>query len=206
MNLSYYRKSKYSKAETLNRIRDIVSSLDLKIVNQIDLPKTGGTLVNICSDSWVDSVLKEDRNLVGLIPCNLFVVEQNGSVYVGSGNPSVLGSVSRNQKIQNLAVEAESKVRKLVNEVTDSGELKPSKIKLYSTTTCPYCVMEKQWLEAKNITHEVIYVDQDQKAAQEMVENTGQMGVPVTEIGFDDGDSEYIVGFDKRRLTEVLRI
>jgi glutaredoxin len=53
-------------------------------------------------------------------------------------------------------------------------------VKVYSTTTCPYCIMEKQWLDANKIPHKVVYVDRDEKEAMRMVENTGQMGVPVT--------------------------
>lgn len=77
------------------------------------------------------------------------------------------------------------------------------KVKLYSTTTCPYCIMEKHWLDANKIQHEVVYVDQDEKAAMHMIKTTGQMGVPVTEIA-DDEKVKYIIGFDQRQLKEQL--
>lgn len=79
------------------------------------------------------------------------------------------------------------------------------KVKLYSTTTCPYCMMEKKWLDDENINHEVIYVDRDQNEAIKMVEKTGQMGVPVTEIKFEDGREEFIIGFDKPKLEYFLK-
>ena len=82
--------------------------------------------------------------------------------------------------------------------------MKVKKVKLYSTTMCPYCRMEKTWLDEKNIEHEVVYVDKDQKQAIEMVQKTGQMGVPVTEIEFEDTDPKYIVGFDVQSLSEIL--
>ena len=84
--------------------------------------------------------------------------------------------------------------------------MKIKKVKVYSTTTCPYCRMEKSWLEAKEVKHEVVYVDKDQSEAVNMVQKTGQMGVPVTEIEFNEGDSKYIVGFDIPSLTEALDI
>ncbi len=80
------------------------------------------------------------------------------------------------------------------------------KIKLYSTHTCPYCLMEKAWLEGNKIAHEVVYVDNDQKAAIEMVQRTGQMGVPVTEVAREGKEPEFVVGFDKGRLAKILGI
>jgi glutaredoxin 3 len=82
--------------------------------------------------------------------------------------------------------------------------MKATKIKLYSTHTCPYCMMEKSWLEDEKIAHEVVYVDQDQQAAMQMVQKTGQMGVPVTEVTYEDGKEEFVVGFDKPRLSQIL--
>lgn len=79
-----------------------------------------------------------------------------------------------------------------------------SKVKVYSTTTCPYCRMEADWLKSKNITFEEVKVDQNQEEARNMVEKTGQMGVPVTEIQYTDRDPEYIVGFNPPQLSYML--
>lgn len=83
--------------------------------------------------------------------------------------------------------------------------MKKISVKLYSTKTCPYCIMEKSWLENEKIKHEVVYVDSDQDEAIKMVEKTGQMGVPVTEIKFEDGREEFVVGFDKPTLEYYLK-
>jgi glutaredoxin len=79
------------------------------------------------------------------------------------------------------------------------------KVKVYSTLSCPYCIMEKQWLDNNKISHEVVYVDLDQNAARKMVEETGQMGVPVTEIQ-TDSKKEFVIGFDTSRLSSLLGI
>lgn len=81
-----------------------------------------------------------------------------------------------------------------------------TKIKMYKTETCPYCKMESEYLKSKNISFEEVYVDQDPKAAQEMIQRSGQMGVPLTEIIFDDGKTEYILGFDRPRIDKVLSL
>ena len=73
------------------------------------------------------------------------------------------------------------------------------KIKIYSTNTCPYCTMAKEYFKEKKIEFEDIDVSQDQKAAHEMVEKSGQMGVPVIMI-----DDEIIIGFDKPKIEKII--
>jgi len=75
------------------------------------------------------------------------------------------------------------------------------KVKVYSTKTCHYCDIEKEFLKKHNIEFESIDVSENQEAANEMVEKSGQMGVPVTEI-----DGEIVVGFDKEKLKKLLDI
>jgi glutaredoxin-like YruB-family protein len=76
---------------------------------------------------------------------------------------------------------------------------KKMKVKVYSTETCPYCVMVKDYLKEKKVEFEDIDVGADQEKAKEMVEKSGQMGVPVVEI-----NGEIIVGFNKPKIDEAL--
>ncbi len=82
--------------------------------------------------------------------------------------------------------------------------MKAKSVKLFSTLTCPYCIMEKQWLDSKNVPHEVVYVDQNYDEAMYMVKSTGQMGVPVTEVITETNDKKFVVGFDTRQLSELI--
>lgn len=75
------------------------------------------------------------------------------------------------------------------------------KIKVYSTPTCPFCIMAKKFLKDNNIEFEDIDVSRDIKAAKEMVEKTGQMGVPVIEI-----DGEIVIGFDRDKIKKLLNL
>lgn len=75
------------------------------------------------------------------------------------------------------------------------------KIRVFSTPTCPYCITLKNFLEKYNFEFEDIDVSKDEKAAQEMVKKTGQMGVPVVEI-----NGEVIIGFDKEKICKILGI
>ena len=81
-----------------------------------------------------------------------------------------------------------------------------SKVKIYATTTCPYCTLAADWLTGKNVKFEKIMVDQDQNEAEKMVEKTGQMGVPVIEIEYPDRKSEYVVGFNQPVLSYMLGV
>lgn len=78
------------------------------------------------------------------------------------------------------------------------------KITIYSTTTCPYCVMLKKWLSSKSIEFTNYNVDQNPIAAQQMVNLSGQMGVPFSTIEFDDGKVEKILGFDRSKFELAL--
>ena len=70
---------------------------------------------------------------------------------------------------------------------------------VFSTSTCPWCVKVKEFLKQNNIKYTEKNVGEDQKAADYMIEKTGQMGVPVTEI-----DGKFVVGFDVAGLKKAL--
>jgi glutaredoxin 3 len=72
-------------------------------------------------------------------------------------------------------------------------------IKVYSTPTCPYCHMLKEFLKEKDVEFEDIDVAADQEAAMHMVEKSGQMGVPQTEI-----NGKMIIGFDRPAIEKEL--
>lgn len=76
-------------------------------------------------------------------------------------------------------------------------------VTIYSTPTCGYCTLAKDFLQEKGVAYTDIDVSVDQKKAQEMVEKTGQMGVPVIVVS-KDGQEEILVGFDQVQLTNLL--
>lgn len=81
-----------------------------------------------------------------------------------------------------------------------------TEIKIYTTTTCPYCKMEKEYLDSKGVQYENIFVDQDDMAAEDLMKMEGQFGVPFTVFTKEDGSSETLLGFDKAKLNEILGI
>lgn len=75
------------------------------------------------------------------------------------------------------------------------------KVKVYSTQTCPFCYMAKDFLREKKVEFEDIDISSDRKAAQEMVTKSGQTGVPVIDI-----NGKIIVGFDKKAIEKELKM
>lgn len=78
---------------------------------------------------------------------------------------------------------------------------KMPKIRVFSTQFCPYCVTLKEFLKEHGIEFEDIDVSQDKEALKEMVEKSGQMGVPVADI-----DGQIVVGFDREKICKLLNI
>ncbi|MBU0476694.1 glutathione S-transferase N-terminal domain-containing protein [Patescibacteria group bacterium] len=74
-------------------------------------------------------------------------------------------------------------------------------VKLFVTVACPYCFTLKEFLKEHNIEFEEIDVSRDEKLKEELIEKTGKMEVPVIEI-----DGEVVVGFDKKKINELLNI
>lgn len=78
-------------------------------------------------------------------------------------------------------------------------------ITVYSTTTCPYCKMVKDYFVSKDISFIEKMVDQDENARNEMMGVSGGfLGVPFTVIVKEDGTKETVVGFDKGKFESLL--
>ncbi len=73
-------------------------------------------------------------------------------------------------------------------------------VTVYSTPTCPYCHMVKDYLKESKVEFVDVNVAEDQAQAQAMVEKSGQMGVPVIDI-----NGTIIVGFDKPKIEAALK-
>jgi len=74
------------------------------------------------------------------------------------------------------------------------------KVKIYSTPTCPYCIMAKEYLKEHKVVFEDVNVAENHEAAEEMVEKSRQRGVPVIVID----DKIVVVGFDRPALQKAL--
>ncbi len=74
-------------------------------------------------------------------------------------------------------------------------------VTIYSTPTCHFCHLAKDFFEANHVPFTDYNVGTDLAKRQEMIQKSGQMGVPVIDVG-----GELIVGFDEARLKELLSL
>ena len=74
-------------------------------------------------------------------------------------------------------------------------------IKIYSTPSCPYCHTLMAFLDERNIKYQHIDVSEDEKAKDEIIQKSGQMGLPIIDI-----DGEIIVGFDREKIVKKLNL
>lgn len=73
-------------------------------------------------------------------------------------------------------------------------------VKIYSTPTCPYCVMAKDYFKKLGVEYQDFDVSIDEKAREELVAKSHQMGVPVIDI-----DGTIIVGFNRPEIDKALK-
>lgn len=78
---------------------------------------------------------------------------------------------------------------------------KKRRVLVYSTPTCSYCNMAKQYFDRHKVSYRDVDVSQDQAAARQLVRRTGQMGVPVIDI-----NGSLVVGFDRHKIDRLLNI
>ena len=74
-----------------------------------------------------------------------------------------------------------------------------AQVTIYSTPTCHFCHAAKDFFTANNVQFTDVNVASDLEKRQEMIQKSGQMGVPVITVG-----DQLIVGFDEKRLKELL--
>ena len=75
------------------------------------------------------------------------------------------------------------------------------KVRIYTTSTCPWCMKTKEFFKENNIKYEEVNVGSNEEARNEMFQKSGQLGVPVV-----DANGTVIVGFDKGALKKALGI
>lgn len=84
--------------------------------------------------------------------------------------------------------------------MSDDKDNNYKEITIYTTPTCGFCHMVKEYLSGKDIEYKTKDITTDENAYKEVLESTGQLGVPVVNIG-----SKTIIGFDRPKIDLALR-
>jgi len=74
-------------------------------------------------------------------------------------------------------------------------------VKIYTTPTCPYCEMVKEYFKEKNVSYEEYDVSNNESSQKEMIGKSHQMGVPVIDI-----DGTIIIGFNRAEIDKALKL
>jgi glutaredoxin 3 len=74
-------------------------------------------------------------------------------------------------------------------------------IKMYTTPTCVYCKIAKEFFAKNNISYQELNVIDDDAAREEMIQKSHQLGVPVIDV-----DGEIFIGFDKPGIVRALKL
>jgi len=74
-------------------------------------------------------------------------------------------------------------------------------VKIYSTPTCPYCEMAKEYFKEKNVSYEEYDVSNNESTQKEMINKSHQMAVPVIDI-----DGIIIIGFNRAEIDKILKL
>ncbi|MBI2674152.1 MAG: NrdH-redoxin [Candidatus Yanofskybacteria bacterium] len=72
-------------------------------------------------------------------------------------------------------------------------------IKIYTTPTCAFCKMAKEYFKSKSLEYIEYDVSKDIPRQKEMIDKTGQFGVPVIDI-----NGQIVIGFDKPKIDQLL--
>lgn len=83
----------------------------------------------------------------------------------------------------------------------DTSETKDTNVTIYSTPVCHFCHAAKEFFDANDVEYEEYDVAANAEKRQEMIDLTGQMGVPVIKINDD-----VVIGFDEPKLKELLSL
>ncbi len=102
---------------------------------------------------------------------------------------------------QKIGVASREEYAKAIEGAKKSEASASRKVIVFSTPTCPFCHQAKAYLKEKGVEFEDVDVSQDQQRAQQMVERSGQMGVPQLWI-----DDQVVVGFNRPQINMMLGI
>ncbi|HEY2004449.1 MAG TPA: glutaredoxin family protein [Candidatus Saccharimonadia bacterium] len=77
-------------------------------------------------------------------------------------------------------------------------------VTVYSTTTCPYCRLLKDYLKSKNVDYTDVLLDEQPEHIQAYLDKCGNRGVPCTHVKDSNGNEVSILGFDQPQIDTVI--
>lgn len=162
--------------------------------------------LNNNSECAIENLKQADNIKTGILIADVSEVQDIHPEYDINSVPTLLEF--ENQKLKNVVkgcqtIEYYNTFFSKMNyaDLSTTGIKQTKRVKVYSTTTCPWCTRVKEYLRSQNIRFTDIDVSKNQSAADAMVAKSGQRGVPQTEI-----NGRMVIGFDKIKIDSLLDI
>lgn len=149
----------------------------------------------------IESLEKEfEDKTVSFVTLDLDANPSFTSYYRIAGLPTIIFFKDGSMQGLYMGVKTVTEFRQIISDLVD-GKKKSSThvVKVFSTQTCPYCHMVKDYLKERGVSFEDIDVSQNREQAMKMVQKSGQMGVPQLWI-----DDEVVVGYDTAKIDRLL--
>jgi uncharacterized protein (DUF302 family) len=202
MNIAYFRKSKKSYHDTLASLRRAATDSGFTLLGEAALPGGNATVINICRPEWARTVVDTDPQLLGLLPCSVSVIEKGGEVLVGSPSPAILAQAAPTEEIAALVTRRKAafgpwwKPRPGRPHEADGAQA----LLKHSVPTARW--RSPGWTGRRPHTSSSTWTTTRRKPRSWYARPAN--GRAVTEVSYEGGESEFIVGFDRARLEKLV--
>jgi len=187
----------------LNSLDELRSALEITDRLYVLIYKSGSEQSD-CAVERIRKVEKEGKFPVALVDVNL--VQDIHPAFGITSAPSMLEfargelvNIIKGCQTENYYKSALSGTG-FTSASTGDGKV-VKRVTVYTTPTCSWCNTLKTYFKEKNINFTEVDVASNPSRAEEMVRKSGQQGVPQTDI-----NGQMVVGFDKKRINELLEI
>ncbi len=190
------------KVRSINSLSELKQSLSANDRTFVLLYKSNSATSG-CAESYLNDTAALIEEAV-ILKADVVNVRDIHPAYGVDTVPSLLVFEKENLKNIIKGCQTTDYYQKLIeNQLyqADAGESGGPSVTVYSTPSCPWCTTLKNYLRQHKIAFTDVDVAADPSAARELVNRTGQTGVPQAEIG-----GEWVIGFDKAKINRLLNI
>lgn len=119
INTSFEKVIERTKEELKKEGFGILNEIDIKatLKKKLDVDYDNYVILGACNPSFAYKALQAEKEIGLMLPCNVIVYEQEGSVFVSTILPSVTMSMIDNKKLKNIATQVEEKLKRVIDSV-----------------------------------------------------------------------------------------
>lgn len=148
MSYGYTKKVDLEFSVAIERVREELSKEGFGVLTEIDVTKTlkkkldvdysNYMILGACNPEFAYKALKSEKEIGLLLPCNVIIYEDDGSVFVSAINPLVAMSVVSNENLEKIAKEVKEKLEKVVDSLA---------FEIFECVLCGLKYNEEKWMK-----------------------------------------------------------